>query len=96
MVVKLLPTIDRLPAPLRPFVEQLTAEQQLLLVLKRDLYDRQWQPMVTDLMNRLEGRPYVLALAHRIEDDLRRIEQMHDLEQQYGVDLSDYLAELDA
>lgn len=94
MVVKLLPTIDHLPEPLRRFMAQLTDEQTLLLVLKRELYDRDWAPMVTDLKNRLDGRPYVLRLASRIGDDLLRIEQMRELERQHGVDLSDYIQDL--
>ena len=95
MVVKLLPTVERLPEPLRRFMAQITDEQKLLLVLKRELYDRDWAPMITDLQNRLEGRPYVLTLAHRIEDDLERIEKMRNLEQQHGVDLSDYIQSLE-
>ena len=94
MVPKVLPTIDRLPEPLRRFMDRLTPPQTLLLVLKRELYDGQWAPMISDLSNRLEGRPYVFRLAHRIEDDLRRIEQMQELEQHYEVDLSQYIEQL--
>ena len=91
MVVKLLPTVERLPEPLRRVVAGLSDEQKLLLVLKRELYDREWAPMVQDLQNRLAGRPYVLALAHRIEDDLDRIDKLRHVEQQNDVDLSDYI-----
>lgn len=94
MSVKLLPTIDGLPEPLRRFMDRLTDEQKLLLVLKRELYSRDWRPMITDLRNRLEGRPYVLRLAARIDDDLKRIEQLMELEARYKVDLSEYLADL--
>ena len=94
MAERVLPKIDRLPEPLRRFVDDLSSEQKLLLVLKRDLYDNDWQPMITDLKNRLEGRPYVLRLAHRIEDDLRRIEQMREIEQQHHVDLADYIEDV--
>ncbi len=94
MAVKLLATIEQLPEPLRRFMDRLTDEHKLLLVLKRELYDRDWRPMVTDLRNRLEGKPYVLKLAHRIEDDLRRIDEMRRLEAQHGVDLADYLEDL--
>jgi hypothetical protein len=95
MPVKLLPTVDRLPEPLRRFMDRLTDEQKLLLVLKRELYDGDWRPMITDLRNRLEGRPYVLRLAARIDDDLRRIEQMMELERHYRVDLSEFLQSLE-
>ena len=94
MAVKVLPLIDRLPQPLRRFMDRLSDEQKLLLVLKRDLYDGDWQPMVQDLNNRLNGKPYMLKLAARIEDDLQRIEQMHQLERHYSVDLTRYIQEI--
>lgn len=95
MGVKLLPTVDHLPDSLRQFMDRLTDEQKLLLVLKRELYDGQWEPMIADLKARLEGRPYVLRLAARIEDDLARIEQITALEQHYQVDLAAYIEPLD-
>lgn len=93
--VALLPEVDRLPEPLRRFMDRLSDEHKLLLVLKRELYDGRWQPMIEDLRNRLDGRPYVLRLAARIEDDLDRIERMQQLEDHYEVDLARYLEPLD-
>ncbi len=95
MTVRVLPSIDRLPPPLRRFMDRLSEEHKLLLMLKRDLYDGDWRPMLTDLENRLEGRPFVLRLAHRIEDDLQRIEQMRQLERHYQVDLARFIEELE-
>lgn len=95
MPVNVLPTIERLPEPLRRFMDRLTPEHKLLLVLKRELYDGEWRPMTTDLRNRLEGRPHVVHLAGRIEDDLVRIERMAELERHYGVDLTDFIQTLD-
>ncbi len=89
-----LPIIDRLPEPLRRFMDRLTPEQKLLLVLKRELYDGNWDQMVADLKNRMNGRPYVLRLSNRIEDDLERIEQMSQMEKHYEVDLMLYLEPL--
>jgi hypothetical protein len=91
MAVKLLTTIDRLPEPVRRFMDQLSDEHKLLLVLKRELYDNDWRPMVADLNDRLSGKPYVLRLAHRIEDDLQRIRQMSTLERDHGIDLAEFL-----
>ncbi len=94
MAVKVLPSIDRLPQPLRRFMDRLSEEQKLLLVLKRELYDGDWRPMIQDLNNRLQGKPYMLKLAARIEDDLQRIEQMRQLERHYDVDLTRYIQEI--
>ncbi len=50
-----------------------------------------WRAMMTDLQNRLEGRPYVLKLAHRIRDDIARIEKLRDFEEAHGIDLADFV-----
>ena len=76
----------------RRFVETLSSEERLLVVLKRELYEGSWDEMAVDLKARLEGRPYIFKLAHRIADDLERIERLRAFEQGSGVDLSEYVA----
>ncbi len=71
----------------------MTSEQRMLVVLKRELYEGSWDEMVADLKARLEGRPYIFKLAHRIVDDLERIERLRSFEAKYGIDLSDYVKE---
>ncbi len=95
MALRVMPSADRLAEPLRRFMDRLTQEQKLLLMLKRELYGGDWEAMVCDLRNRLEGRPYIIRLAARIEDDLARIGQMQELERHYQLDLADYIAGLD-
>jgi hypothetical protein len=73
----------------RRFVDGLTSEERMLVVLKRELYEGSWDDMVADLKARLEGRPYIFKLAHRIADDLQRIARLRQFEQLAGVDLSD-------
>ena len=63
----------------------------MLVVLKRELYEGSWDDMVADLQARLEGRPYIFKLAHRIADDLERIERLRDFERRCKVDLSDHV-----
>jgi len=75
----------------RRFVEAMTGEERMLVVLKRELYEGSWEEMVADLKARLEGRPYIFKLAHRITDDLGRIERLRQFEADSGVDLSDYV-----
>jgi len=79
--------------PIRQFVNGMTSEQRMLVVLKRDLYDGSWDEMTADLQARLEGRPYIFKLAHRIADDLKRIEELRQFEHEHGVDLSQYVIE---
>lgn len=73
------------------FLAALTAEQRMLIILKKQLYGGQWQPMLEDLKNRLNGKPYIFKLVNRIQDDIERIEKIAAFEKQTGVDLSDFV-----
>ncbi len=75
----------------RGFVRQMSREERMLVVLKRNLYEGAWDDMVADLKARLEGRPYIFRLANRITEDLERIERMRAYEAENDVDLSDYV-----
>ena len=73
------------------FVNGLSDEHRMLVVLKAQLYDNTWEPMLDDLQNRLAGKPYIFKLANRIQDDIRRIEGMQEFEVEHNVDLADYV-----
>lgn len=75
----------------RDFVNSLSDEQKMLVVLKAQLYDGKWDPMLDDLRNRLAGKPYIFKLANRIQDDITRIEQLSDFEAEHAIDLADYV-----
>jgi hypothetical protein len=73
------------------FVNGLSEEHRMLIVLKAQLYDGTWEPMLDDLRNRLAGKPYIFKLAHRIQDDIERIEQMQKFEDEEKIDLANYI-----
>jgi hypothetical protein len=73
------------------FVNGLSEEHRMLIVLKAQLYDGTWEPMLDDLRNRLAGKPYIFKLANRIQDDIERIEQMQKFEEEHKIDLADYV-----
>jgi hypothetical protein len=73
------------------FVDRLSEEQRMLVILKSQLYGGAWEPMLDDLRNRLAGKPYIFKLASRIKDDIERIEQMQAFEAEHNVDLADYV-----
>jgi len=73
------------------YVNSLSDEHRMLVALKAQLYGGSWAPMLSDLRNRLEGKPYIFKLAHRIHDDIERIEQMQTFEAEHGIDLADYV-----
>jgi len=75
----------------RRFVEQLTPEEKMLVILKGELYEGDWASMLEDLRNRLAGRPYIFKLADRITEDINRIEKLQGFEQTHQVDLADYV-----
>ena len=73
------------------FVEGLSDEHRMLVVLKAQLYGGTWEPLVDVLRNRLAGKPYIFKLANRIGDDIERIEQMQQFETEHKIDLADYV-----
>ena len=85
---KITKTEERL---VREFVSGLSDEQKMLVVLKGQLYGGSWAPMLDDLKNRLVGKPYIFKLANRIQDDVERIEQMSEFENEHGIDLTEYV-----
>jgi len=78
-------------SPVEEFVTSLTPEERLLVRLKAELYEGSWDELVADLEARLQGRPYILKLATRIEDDLARIRRLRAFEQKHGIRLEDFL-----
>lgn len=73
------------------FIKGLSDECRMLVVLKAQLYDGMWEPMLDDLRNRLSGKPYIFKLANRIKDDIERIEQMRKFEAEHSIDLANYV-----
>lgn len=73
------------------FLDNLTAEERMLIVLQAELYDGNWSAMLADLENRLEGKPYIFKLANRIKDDIDRIEKLQTFEKTHTIKLSDYV-----
>ena len=73
------------------FVAILSDEHRMLVILKAQLYGGTWEPMLDDLRNRLEGKPYIFKLANRIKDDIERIEQMRKFEEEHNIDLANYV-----
>ena len=81
----------RTDKPVNDFVAGLSDEHRMLVSLKAQLYGGTWEPMLDDLQNRLEGKPYIFKLVNRIKDDIERIEQMRKFEEQHNIDLAEYV-----
>jgi hypothetical protein len=75
------------------FFRSLPSEEVQLLALREILYDGSWVEMVKDLEARRSGKPYVIKLQSRIEEDLGRIRKLDDYEREHGVDLGRYISQ---
>jgi hypothetical protein len=73
------------------FVQGLSEEHRMLIVLKSQLYEGSWETMLGDLRNRLAGKPYIFKLVNRVKNDIERIEEMQKFETEHDVDLADYV-----
>ncbi len=73
------------------FVRGLSDQYRMLVILKSQLYGGRWEPMLEDLQNRLEGKPYIFKLANRIKDDVERIGEMQAFENEHKIDLADFV-----
>lgn len=73
------------------FVSSLDEQYRMLVILKAQLYGGRWQPMLEDLQNRLQGKPYIFKLANRIKEDVERIDRMQTFEKEHEIDLSDFI-----
>jgi len=73
------------------YVAGLSDEHRMLVVLKVQLYGGTWEPMLDDLNNRLNDKPYIFKLVNRINDDIKRIEDMQKFENEHNIDLADYV-----
>ena len=70
---------------------ELSPEDKILVIIREELYEGRWEDMLEDLKARLAGRPYVLKLASRIEDDITRIARLKSIEEEKGVNLADFI-----
>ena len=80
----------------REYVRALSSPELQLLILRKVLYDGDWNELERDLVARRDGKPYIFKLRTRIDEDLVRIEKLKAYEREHGVDLSEYLPDPEA
>ena len=79
--------------PHKKFVESLSPEERMLIILRDELYANSWDRMLEDLRERLRGRPYIFKLVNRIQDDIERIEKLRQYETKHEIDLAQFAVE---
>ncbi len=75
------------------FVNNLTNEDKLLLILHNELYESSWELFIKDLENRRKGKQYIFKLMRRIEEDLERIKKLKEFEEKHKISLYEYIKE---
>ena len=75
----------------KEYIAGLSNEHRMLIVLKSQLYGGSWDPMLDDLKNRLDGKPYIFKLVNRINDDIARILEMKEFEEKNNIDLANFI-----
>jgi len=83
---------DRAEESLRREIERLSEQDIVLIMCTYELYDGDWGLLRQDLIDRLEGRAFVVKLGKRIEDDLQRADRLQAIEQQFGIKLVDFVS----
>ncbi len=76
---------------IQAFINRLDSQERMLVVLQHELYEDSWVAMLTDLKNRLDGKPFIFKLANRINDDINRIKKLQTFETTHAIKLSDYV-----
>ena len=74
------------------FLRSLPKEDFQLLVLRKVLYEGQWEEMEKDLIARRDGRPFIFKLQTRIDEDLKRIGMLRAYEREHGINLQEYVS----
>ena len=72
-------------------LDSLADADRVLIVCVYELYGGSWSLLRQDLLDRLEGRPYVLKLGERIRADLDRANRLEALEKELGIRFCDYV-----
>jgi hypothetical protein len=78
-------------SPHQKYADALPPEERMLVVLRGELYAGSWDRMLSDLKDRLKGRPYIFKLVNRIQDDIARIERLQDYEKKHNVNLAEFI-----
>lgn len=79
----------------RNFLRDLEKNDRLLLSLRDELYDGSFDDMKKDLEERLDGKPYIIKLVKRLEEDLESIRKIDAFEKKHNVNLAGYLMEME-
>ena len=80
-----------LPKEVVSFLANLAEQDKVLVIVKHELFDGNWDSMLVDLKDRLAGKPYIFKLAGRIQEDIERIGRLKAFERKFGIDLSNYI-----
>jgi len=79
------------PPDVRAVLDTLSEQEKVLILCNEELYGGRWDLLTCDLVERLEGRPYIFKLGERIRDDIERVRKLRAIEEKWGIRLGDFV-----
>ncbi len=85
------PSLPQTPEAVNIIINSLTDQEKVLILCANELYGGSWDLITHDLIERLEGRPYIFKLGERIRDDIERVNRLRKIEKELGIRLGDFV-----
>ena len=73
------------------FFNSLTKSDRMLIALRDELYDGDWETMTADISNRMRGQPYLFKFVNRAEKDIQSIKKIKGFEEEHHINLNRFL-----
>ncbi len=83
--------IDELELSPEEFFQSLTKSDKMLVSLRDELYDGNWDTMAEDISNRMKGQPYLFKFVNRAEKDIQSIKRLNHYEEVHNINLNMFL-----
>lgn len=75
----------------RRYVESLSSNERMLITIRDELYEGNWDLMLSDLQQRLEGKMYIFRLVNKIEQDIEGIKKLQLYEKDHNINLNNFI-----
>jgi len=83
--------LDAFAAEAEAFFNSLTKSDRMLVALRDELYDGDWETMIGDISNRMKGQPYLFKFVNRAEKDIQSIKKIKGFEEEHHINLNRFL-----
>lgn len=77
------------------FFKSLSKSDKMLISLRDELYDGDWETMIKDITNRMKGQPYLFKFINRAEKDIQSIKRIRAFEKEHEINLDIFIKKED-